>query len=96
MEDGTSNVLDGVRGGPARGLAAECPLRLTPLDHVCGNHLHLRNRLTGRVGCFAADSPLLQDEHFMENWEYTAHQYELVAAMGGPTLFPQEAVGQGG
>ena len=100
VADNTSNVLEGVRGVPARGLAGECPLRLTALDHVCGAHIHLRNKLTGRVGCFAATSELLQDENFLEDCEYTPWQYELTQAMSVPPVaaahsFPQGA-GQGG
>lgn len=78
-------ALDGVRGPAARGLAGECPLRLSPISHVCGHHIHLRSKTTGRVGCFAADSPLLRDDSFMDGWEYTASQLELIRVLHDAT-----------
>lgn len=80
------DLLTTPRGKAAVELAAECPLRLTPLDHVTGEHVHLKSLKTGRVGCFRCNSELLNRPDVMETYEPTAAQRVLVATLGAVGL----------
>lgn len=66
------------RGKAARELCAECPLRLSPVNHLTGTYVHFRNKRTGRVGCFRHDSELLARPDFHEDYEPTPAQRGIV------------------
>jgi hypothetical protein len=69
------------RGKAALELTAECPLRVQPFVHITGEHIHLRCKRSGRIGCYSAKCELLKREEFLEDHEPTKAQQALVASL---------------
>lgn len=68
-------LLASTNGQAAIELAAECPTRITHLEHMGGQYVHYKHPITGKVCCYH------RDREQPEGWDYTQAQVNLNTAI---------------